>query len=151
LGSNDKVEVTIGETNVGAATSAASATRHTIEAKKLLKHPLYSSTTYDNNIALIYLPVNAVKSANVAIGYTPMQDPSDTAVFNAYFYNNNVKMVGWGQTAQGGTLSSTLQYAQALMITRSSCLSTYSDATTNHICTKQISTSNMQVIVPCFI
>jgi hypothetical protein len=120
--------------------------------QNLINIYINSSTTYDNDIALIYLPVNAVKSANVAIGYTPMQDPSDTAVFNAYFYNNNwVKMVGWGQTAQGGTLSSTLQYAQALMITLATCQTSYSYVTTNHICTGQISSMNPQVIVSFFI
>ncbi len=151
MGSNDKVEVTIGETNVGAATSAASATRYTVEAKKLLQHPSYNPNTYDNDIAIINLPSNGVRSENVGIGYLYLQDPSISAVFTAAFYNNNVKMVGWGQTGQTAGLSSTLQHAQASIITVATCLGQYPSVTANQICTTLISSSSPQVIVSCFI
>jgi hypothetical protein len=136
--------------NIDAAASAASATRHTLEAKKLLKHPLYSATTFDNDIALIYLPVNAVKSAMVAIGYTPMQDPSDTAVFAAYFYNNQARTFGWGRTGQTAAYSSTLQTAQGPIITLADCQSTYPTVTANQICTAQRNWLSREVRV-CFI
>jgi hypothetical protein len=152
MGSNDKVEVTIGETNVDAATSAASATRHTVEAKRFLKHPLYDYPLGKaNDIALVYLPTNAVRSANVGIGYLYLNDPSNAAVFTAAYYNRQPKMFGWGQTGQTAGLSSTLQHAQASIITLGTCGVQYGFLNTNQICTAPISSSSPQVIVSCFI
>jgi hypothetical protein len=147
MGSSDKVEVTIGETNVDAAISAASATRHIVEAKKLLKHPSYVPSTKVDDIALIYLPVNTVKSANVAIGYLYLNDPSDAAVFTAAYYNRLPNTVGWGQTGNSAGLSPTLKYSQATIITVASCAPDRPDVTAKNICTSPSS----QVIVSYFI
>jgi hypothetical protein len=151
MGSSNLFEVTVGESNVGAAASSASATRHTIEAKKLLKHSLYDPTTKANDIiALVYLPSNAVKSANVAIGYTYMQDPSEPTVFTASFYNRQSTVVGWGQLGNSGGYSSILRLGSGTIVNLATCQGTYPSVTAKQICT-QPSPTNPQVIVSYFI
>jgi hypothetical protein len=136
-----KIEVTIGETNVGASTANAARTRHSVEAKMWKQHESYSSDFYNDNIALIYLPTNVVRSTNVGVAYLYLNDPEDSNVFAASFLNQVGNIAGFGQTAQTGAVSPTLKTATAKIFSLTDCQTQHSHANSKNICTKSVDTT----------
>jgi V8-like Glu-specific endopeptidase len=98
-----------------------------IVVKKAFRHAGFSGSTLDNDIALIQLQtpstMPAAKLLNSNMG--AQVDPP-----------NNVTVVGWGTTSQGGSTSDVLREVTVPLITNATCkgFSQYEDVTTNMIC-----------------
>ncbi len=143
-----KIIVTIGETNVGASTANAARTRHSVEAKMWIKHESYDNEIDTNDIALIYLPTNVVRSTNVGVAYLYLNDPEDSTVFGLSFLNQIANIAGFGQTSTFTAVSSpTLKKATARIVSLTAC-QTQHFVNAKQICTESVSTTNVQNMCP---
>ncbi len=103
----------------GTAQTAWPASRHILQAKKYIKHASYNAATKDNSIALVYLPVDLYYSQNVQILNMYLKDPATLAIRTSDFYEQTVKVAGWGRTTGAGSLSNTLK--TTTLILKASC------------------------------
>jgi hypothetical protein len=110
----------------GTAQTTWPTSRHILQAKKYIKHASYDSSTKDNNIALVYLPVDLYYSQNVQILNMYLKDPATLAIRTSDFYEQKVKVAGWGQTSGTGSLSNTLKTTTLAL--SNSCSFTIADA-----------------------
>jgi hypothetical protein len=130
------------DVSTGGTQTTWTATRHVLQAKKYIKHASYDSSSLDNNIALVYLPVDLYYSQNVQILNMYLKDPATLAIRTSDFYEQTVKVAGWGQTDGGSPLSDTLK--TTTLILKASCTYPIPDAGKT-ICAKSGSTTVEQV------
>lgn len=80
----------------------------------IARHPNYSPTTFDNDIALLKLPLPIKPSTGAAALTLPLLDPSDFSTLT---------VTGWGRTSASGsnTLPSILQKASVKVMPRAEC------------------------------
>jgi hypothetical protein len=107
----------------GTAQNTWPATRHILQAKKYILHPTFSLP--DDDIALVYLPVDLYYSTNTAILNFYLKDPATAASRTNNFYGQNVKVAGWGSTSGTGSLSNTLKTTTLTLA--ASCFFTFAD------------------------
>jgi hypothetical protein len=140
--------VTIGETNVSASATAAASTRHIVEAKMWTKHESYDplSMASANDIGLIYLPTNFVRSSNVAIAYLYLNDPEESSVFTASFLNQVGDIAGFGGS-QTESVSPTLKKATAKIVSLTDCQTSHPLVVSTQFCTKSPDSTNISS--PC--
>ncbi|XP_036446363.1 transmembrane protease serine 9-like [Colossoma macropomum] len=96
-------------------------TRSVLQA---IKHPSYSSSTNDNDLALLQL--------NSSVTFTPYITPVCLAAAGSTFFNGTLTWVtGWGNTASGVSLASpkTLQEVQVPVVGNRKCNCLYGDGT----------------------
>ncbi len=138
------LKVTVGETYPTSPIATASSTKFTVEAKMWIKHESYDPSSNTTNIGLIYLPVNIVRSSNVAISYLYLNDPEDSTVFGLSFLNQIADIAGWGRTTLFGAVSPTLKKATAKIVSLAVCQTKWSSANAKQICTESVSTTTIQ-------
>ncbi len=140
--------MTIGETDLAVTLPAdISPTRNVINARQWVIHELYNPSTYANDIALVYLPLNTYYSSNTEIGYFYMNDPTVLSIFNTFHLNQAAVVAGWGSIGYNGALATKLQYANLRIIDTTTCANTFSvPVTTKQVCAVSSSTSPLQVI-----
>ncbi|MDI1484375.1 serine protease [Polyangium sp. y55x31] len=91
-----------------------------IQASEIIPHPSYSSSTLDYNIAVVKL-ASAVPSSYVIPMAADGSDPGAGVV---------ATVAGWGRTAGGGALPSTLQKADLNIIPRATCQASWGSVNT---------------------
>ncbi|XP_068231254.1 transmembrane protease serine 9-like [Palaemon carinicauda] len=119
--------VIIGEHNWNTATETSATERR--QLSNIIVHPRYSSTTLDNDIALLKLstPINFPTSNKIAPVCLP--DPG-----NAYADINAI-ITGWGTTSSGGRQPYELYEVTVPTMTNTKCEQLYvGDITGNMIC-----------------
>jgi hypothetical protein len=117
---------------------------YSFEAKMWITHPSFSATTYLNDIALIYCPINTYRGRNVDTAFLYMQDPTQTTIFNSFYLNQVVQIAGWGQTSEtGGSTSNVLLKADQKIIDLATCQAAVGTATfgPEHLCIRQTGTT----------
>ncbi len=106
----------------------------------------YNSYLKTDNVGIIYLPVNAYSSANAAIGYLYLNDPTLASVYSTFYFNQIVNVAAWGKTTQAATTTSgTLKYTTMKIIDEAGCRTAYVGSTGNELCIVSGSTSQTQV------
>ncbi len=100
---------------------------------RVIKHASYTSSTYNNDIALLELSsaVTLSSTANVVAPLLATQEATLAAT------NTLATVTGWGTTSSGGSTSSVLMQVQVPVLTSSYCASASaygSQITTNMIC-----------------
>jgi len=79
----------------------------TIAVSKVVRHPNYSSSTIDYDVATFILATAFTPGANAAVVPLATQEPSNTAV---------LRLTGWGRLTGGGVLPTALQKSEGLKI-----------------------------------
>lgn len=82
--------------------------------KKIISHPGYNNSTYDNDIALVQL--NRPSSQQLAALATPAE--MDSFIQNSV---NELTVIGWGRVEDGGDLSNVLKQVDVHFFHRSLC------------------------------
>ncbi len=119
-------------------------TRVKIQAKHTLVHPDQNDFTGLANIGLVYLPINSYRTSSSDVAYLYLNDPSDSAVFTTYFFNQVVKVAGWGETADGGSDSPVLLETDVKIVDLATCRGSFSFADATTICIQSTSTTTVQ-------
>jgi hypothetical protein len=111
----------------GTAQNTWPSTRHVVKAKMVVKNPNYNAAL-ENNIALVYLPVDLYYSTNTAILNLYLKDPEIATVLTASFIGKTAKVAGWGQTAApvGSPPSNTLKTTDLTIVDTDTCSFSYS-------------------------
>jgi hypothetical protein len=109
----------------GTAQNTWPATRNVLQAKKYINHPDYMASKADNDISLVYLPVDLYYSTNTAILNLYLKDPATDTSRTDNFYGKTVKLAGWGQTNSSNLLSNTLK--TTTMTLQASCFFDFAD------------------------
>jgi hypothetical protein len=137
------LQVTIADVNPSSTTSTASTTKYTVQAKMWVQHEGYDSNTNVNNIALIFLPTNVYRSSNAAISYLYLNDPEESAIFAASFFNQVADIVGFGRTSSFTAIPPRLRKATTRIVSLSDCQTVRTDANAKQICIKDTTAKNM--------
>ncbi len=74
------------------------------------------------------------------IAHLYLQDPTESSIFDAYYYNQFVQVAGWGQTSDGGAYLDTLQNVEVKIMDTATCRATYPDPVT--LCIVQTGATN---------
>ncbi|KAG5671023.1 hypothetical protein PVAND_001241 [Polypedilum vanderplanki] len=88
----------------------------TRNVEKIIKHPRYSQTTFDNDIALVKL-AKPVKFEGV-LNHVCMP------VAGEWYTGREGIVTGWGTLKEGGDVSNTLQHVQVPIISNAACRKT---------------------------
>lgn len=88
----------------------------TLGAKKVNKHPSYSSSTIDYDVATIILTAAFTPGTNAAVIQLTTVLPADGSI---------VKVTGWGRLSSGGSLPTKLQEATLTVVSKSQCQSAW--------------------------
>ncbi|XP_069853433.1 cationic trypsin-3 [Dipodomys merriami] len=108
-----KIQVRLGEHNI----DVVEGDEQFINAAKIIKHPKYKSSSYDNDIMLIKLSSTATLNSRVGTVSLPRSCPSA---------GTQCLVSGWGNTLSSGTnYPSLLQCLKAPVLSDSSCKSAY--------------------------
>lgn len=105
----------VGDHNVNSGTDTASAALYVLE--KIEAHPDYSSTTEENDIALIKTQRNIDFNSDVGPICLPFRYST------ASFTDSSVTALGWGTLEFSGIKSNTLQAVNLTVISNSECSS----------------------------
>jgi len=107
----EEIDVVLGEHDYSIS-GEETITKRVREVSEIIKHPNYSASTRNNDIALIKLsePVDL----NV---YTPACLPKDGENFDG----KNAWVYGWGRTSFGGSVSSKLLEVQVPVVSNAVC------------------------------
>ncbi|KAG4065023.1 hypothetical protein HA402_004146 [Bradysia odoriphaga] len=89
-------------------------------AKKLIVHPMYKSTSQDNDIGLIETTTQILFSRGVGPACLPFLFTSQS------FENTAVEAAGWGTTSFAGPASSNLKKVSLTVISNTKCGQSYS-------------------------
>lgn len=84
-----------------------------VKVKRIMKHPRYSSTTYNNDIALIRL--------EEPVKFEGILNPVCIASPGKSYTGSNGIVTGWGTTKEGGEVSQTLQEVTVPIISNAEC------------------------------
>lgn len=90
-----------------------------VKASAIYVHEQYSSSTINNDIALVKLASTlSLGQANAAAASLPAQgsDPASGA---------NARVSGWGTTSEGGSIPAALRYVDVPIVARATCNSAY--------------------------
>ncbi|GAA5530669.1 DUF1986 domain-containing protein [Herpetosiphon gulosus] len=79
-------------------------------------HPSYSSSTYDNDIALLKLSSAVTLNSRVAV--IPFATSADSALYNAGVMST---VTGWGALTEGGSSPSVLYKVQVPVVSTATC------------------------------
>ncbi|XP_066984559.1 clotting factor G beta subunit-like [Macrobrachium rosenbergii] len=122
------VNVVVGEQN-WATTSETTVTQR-ILASQIVVHPSYSSSTMDNDIALIKLATPITFQPDNKIAPVCLPDAGNL------YENVNAVVTGWGTTTSGGIQPNELQEVTVPTLTNTQCRLSYGTAsiTANMIC-----------------
>jgi hypothetical protein len=139
--------VTVGETNIGASTSSTySKTRYTVEAKMWRPYDTFNGDQIEDDIGIVYLPVNIQRNDNTAIGYLYLNDPKDSGIYTTYYYNKIADVAGWGSTDGTTSYSNTLKTTSVKIIDIATCQTQlHATFTKTVVCLASPNTSPSQV------
>ncbi len=119
---------------VGAYDLSSTATAGTLSAvDRILIHPGYDSSTYDNDLALLHLKTSMSSETLAPIGYSSM---------SSLAAGTSLTVMGWGATIENSPYNypSVLRQVTIPLISDSTCASAYPDAITgNMVCAGEMS------------
>ncbi|CAB3232984.1 unnamed protein product [Arctia plantaginis] len=104
--------------SIRAGTSYLDGEGTVISVSRVVAHESYNNTTYDNDVAVLFLSSNLQLSASVQSVSIPFQ--GETLPFNS-----RVVTVGWGRTVVGGVASNVLRQVPVLTVNRAVCYERY--------------------------
>jgi len=92
-----------------------------IQVSRIIKHPSYSSSTINNDYAVLHLANSFTPGTNAAVSTLvgANEDPAAGAV---------ITVSGWGRTSGGGPLATNLLKADLTCISRAECNSRWSSS-----------------------
>jgi hypothetical protein len=130
------------------AVASYATTRVKIQAKRIIVHSDQDFTTGLANIGLVYLPINSIRTTNSDVAYLYLNDPSDSSVYTTYFFNQVVKVAGWGEIGESLANSPVLLETEVKIVDATTCQGSYPSADATTICVQSASTTAVQGACP---
>ncbi len=122
-----------------------SPTRIVMKAIQWIRHGKYDPIDFQNDIAIIQLPVNIPYDKNVMPAYVYPYNPTDPDIFKEHFAQKTAKKAGWGRIGFQTPSLGDLRYTEVTVISREDCKKEYFSLSSNHICTRSPSAVRVQV------